>query len=77
MAACCNLAPVTSVYRWQGRIEEDAEVLLIVKTREGRLSELQAILDENHPHDVPELVALAPEHVSAPYLAWLEGEVAS
>ena len=35
VAACCNLVPVTSVYRWQGQVEEDGEVLLVVKTREG------------------------------------------
>jgi len=75
VAACCNLVPVVSVYRWRGELEEDGEVLLIVKTLEARLSELQAILDEHHPYDVPELVAWTPDHVSAPYLAWLAGEL--
>lgn len=74
LAACCNLTPVTSVYRWQGAVEEEEEVLCIVKTRRERLEALQDWLEEHHPYDVPELVALTPVHVAPPYLAWLLAE---
>ena len=72
LVACANLLTgVTSVYRWEGAVQEDAEVLLVLKTRAGRLDALEARLGALHPYDVPEFVALAPEHVAAPYLAWL------
>jgi periplasmic divalent cation tolerance protein len=72
LAACANLLPaVTSVYRWEGAVQEDAEVLLVVKTVRARLEALEAYLDEHHPYDVPECVALAPAAVSDAYLAWL------
>jgi len=75
VAACANLvAGVTSVYRWEGAVEEDAEVLLVIKTVAARLGELEALLDELHPYDVPECVALEPASVSAAYLAWMVGE---
>ena len=74
LAACVNLVPVTSVYRWEGVTQADEEVLLVVKTSAERVAELEAILADEHPYDVPELVALAPEHVEATYLAWLLSE---
>ncbi len=71
-AACVNLLPgVTSIYRWQGAVHEDAEVLLVAKTRAERLSQIEALLARLHPYEVPELVVLAPEHVERKYLAWL------
>jgi len=72
LVACANLVPgVTSVYRWEGAVQEDAEVLLVLKTRAGRLEALEARLGELHPYDVPEFVAIEPGHVGALYLAWL------
>jgi len=72
LAACANLVPgVVSIYRWQGEVEEDAEVLLVLKAPAARLEALERRLLELHPYDTPELVALAPEHVEARYLDWL------
>lgn len=77
LAACVNLVPgLESVYRWRGALESASEVLLVVKTAAARLAELERFLDEEHPYELPELVALAPEHVSAAYAGWLLGEVA-
>ena len=74
LAACANLVPgVTSVYRWEGELCEDAEVLLVVKAPAERLEALAARVDALHPYDVPELVALEPAAVEARYLAWLGG----
>lgn len=75
LAACCNLTEVRSVYRWQGAVEDEAEVLLVVKTAADRLPALEAHLEAHHPYDVPELVALRPDHVAPDYLAWLLGGV--
>ena len=77
LIACANLLPgVTSVYRWEGAVQEEPEVLLVLKTRAGRLPELEARLGDLHPYDVPELVALDPSHVAAPYFAWLQASTA-
>jgi periplasmic divalent cation tolerance protein len=72
LAACCNLLEgATSVYRWQGALAEEREVLLVIKTCAERLAELERALLARHPYAVPELVALAPEHVEPRYAAWL------
>jgi periplasmic divalent cation tolerance protein len=74
LAACVNIVPgVGSVYRWQGRIEESDEVLLLAKTTQARIGDLERALGELHPYDVPECVVLAPASVEAKYLAWLVG----
>jgi len=75
LAACANLLPgVRSIYRWQGRIEESDEILLVLKTTQARVDELERALLELHPYEVPECVVFAPFHVEAKYLAWLVGE---
>ena len=71
LAACVNTIPgLTSFYRWQGRVEIDSEVQLLIKTRKGRFEELAAWIEANHPYDVPEIVVLPAERVSDSYLAW-------
>lgn len=71
LAACVNAIPgLSSYYRWQGKLEVDSEIQLLIKTRRGRFDELAAWIQANHPYDVPELVALPAERVSESYLAW-------
>jgi periplasmic divalent cation tolerance protein len=75
LAACVNLVPgVTSIYRWQGALHEDAEHLLIVKTQANRLAALAERLAVLHPYALPELVALTPSGGSERYLAWVCAE---
>lgn len=77
LAACANLLPgVTSIYRWEGGVQRDDEVLLVVKTTRDRLREFEAFLVAEHPYDVPECIALAPVHVAGPYLGWLRAATA-
>jgi periplasmic divalent cation tolerance protein len=77
VAACANLVPgVTSIFRWEGALQEAAEVLLVVKTRADRLEDLGRLVAELHPYEVPELVALRPDAVAPSYLAWLLSESA-
>lgn len=72
LAACVNLIPaVESIYRWQGKVETSSEVLAIFKTTSAAWSEFEARLKALHPYDVPEIVAVEAEHVSAGYAAWV------
>ena len=76
LAACVNIVPnVTSIYRWQGAIEESAEWLLIIKTAAGLLENLKEELARIHPYEVPELVAVTIVDGAASYLNWLTGEL--
>jgi len=72
LAACVNRVPgVASVYRWQGAIEEAAEVLLVIKTAEEKLPALEAALREVHSYEVPEFLVLEVSSGSRAYLDWL------
>jgi len=73
LAACANMVPgVCTVYRWEGAVQEDDEVLLVFKTSDQRLLAFEERLMELHPYDVPACVALPPDRVAEPYLAWLQ-----
>ena len=75
LAACVNVIPgLTSFYRWQGKVEIDSEVQLLIKTRKGLFEEVAAWIEANHPYEVPEIVALRAEQVSDGYLAWALGQ---
>lgn len=72
LAACVNLVPgLTSVYRWQGEVVEDKEVLLIVKTTTFAFPKLKERVLSLHPYTVPEIIALPIAEGHGPYLAWL------
>jgi periplasmic divalent cation tolerance protein len=72
LAACVNrVAGVRSTYRWQERIEDEPEVLLIIKTVRSRYPDLEMRLRSLHPYDVPEIIALPILTGSEPYLSWL------
>jgi periplasmic divalent cation tolerance protein len=75
LAACVNVVPgVTSIYRWEGALQEDAELLLIVKTSEDRLAALAERLAVLHPYALPELVVVALSGGSERYLEWVRAE---
>jgi periplasmic divalent cation tolerance protein len=74
-AACVNIIPkVESHYRWQGKIESDDELLLIVKTRITLLDEIITLVKENHPYTIPEIIAMPIVGGNADYLQWIEKE---
>lgn len=78
VAACVNvLSPVRSVYRWAGKIEEAAEVPLLIKTRRSCFEALEQAIRVGHPYEVPEIIALPIERGFAPYLAWIAEETTS
>ena len=70
------LGPCRSVYRWQGAIEDDAEVPLLIKTTRARYAELERALVALHPAEVPEILALPVAAGLPDYLAWAAAETA-
>lgn len=73
LAACVNLLPaVTSIYRWQGNIQKDAECLLIIKTRRDRFASLCGTMRELHPYELPEIIAVPLIDGLPAYLSWLD-----
>jgi periplasmic divalent cation tolerance protein len=75
-AACVNLIPtVESIYRWKGAVETSQEVLAIFKTTPQNYPNLETRLKELHPYEVPEILALEPTQVSAPYARWVNEEL--
>ncbi|HEX2146541.1 MAG TPA: divalent-cation tolerance protein CutA [Pseudorhizobium sp.] len=78
LATCVNRLPgVTSTYFWDGRLQEDAEILLIIKTTTARQAELAARLKALHPYELPELVVLPVTGGNEPYLQWVRSGVQS
>jgi periplasmic divalent cation tolerance protein len=76
LAACVNIvAGVRSLYHWQGRIEDEGELLLIVKTTAGAIEALKAAIGEVHPYEVPEMVVLPIDDGSQKYLDWISENV--
>lgn len=75
-AACVQIVgPVTSVYRWEGELEEDEEWQCWIKTRSDLLPALMAVVQAAHPYQVPEILALPVLDGHAPYFAWLDEQV--
>lgn len=73
LAACVNIIRnVRSIYRWQGKIEDDTEVLMVVKTRKQHCSSLTDTVKELHSYDVPEVIAIPIIEGSGDYLKWLQ-----
>lgn len=72
LAACVNRVPgIASTYCWQGKIHDDNEVLLLIKTTRERFDALRTRLVELHPYELPELIALDLADGHAPYLDWM------
>uniref|UniRef100_A0A183CMS5 Protein CutA n=1 Tax=Globodera pallida TaxID=36090 RepID=A0A183CMS5_GLOPA len=76
LAACVNIVPqLTSIYEWKGKVQEDAESMLIIKTGQERLEQLRELVMKLHPYEVPEFVALPVEYGSEPYLRWVSDQI--
>jgi periplasmic divalent cation tolerance protein len=72
LAACVNVIPgVRSIYSWKGGIQDDAEVLIVIKARASRFGALADRIAALHPYEVPEIVALDVPACHEPYLAWV------
>jgi periplasmic divalent cation tolerance protein len=76
LAACVNIVPqITSIYRWQEKVEETREWLLIVKTTAAAFGQVRQAIAELHSYEVPECICLTIEDGSPDYLQWITESV--
>jgi periplasmic divalent cation tolerance protein len=76
LAACVNIgAPMTSVYRWKGAVEQDREQPLVIKTTGDKLAALETRLRALHPYELPEFLVLSASGGSTAYLDWVRESV--
>ncbi|THF65129.1 divalent-cation tolerance protein CutA [Pseudothauera rhizosphaerae] len=75
LAACVNILPeCQSIYRWQGAVEEAAEVPVLIKTTSAHYAAVEAAIRLAHPYELPEIVAVPVERGLPGYLAWVAAE---
>ena len=72
LGACAQIVRIRSVYVWDGATNDDAEHLLLVKTRSALYAELEGFIREHHPYDVPEIVQVPITAGFGPYLGWID-----
>ena len=76
LAACVNILPgVQSVYRWQGAVESESEVLMLIKTKASLIPQVQSAITSLHSYEVPEFLVLPISGGSDSYMAWLEASL--
>ena len=75
LVACVNLFPITSIFRWQGSIDEAEEVAIIAKTKTGKVKDIEKRLKELHSYDVPCVVSVKMDEGSKDYLDWIRESV--
>jgi periplasmic divalent cation tolerance protein len=76
LAACVNiLGPISSVYRWEGKVENSEEFLLLIKSTEAQFIPIQDAIRELHSNQVPELISFNIECGLEPYLDWIAASV--
>jgi periplasmic divalent cation tolerance protein len=75
LAACANICPeIESVYRWKGKLENEPEVPLVVKTREEFFGQVQVEVRKIHPYETPSIIGVPVVQVNADYLEWIYAE---
>ncbi|KAM0724515.1 Protein CutA-like protein [Formica fusca] len=78
LAACVNIIPqLTSIYEWEGKIQEDSELLLMIKTRTEKVDALTKYVKDNHPYTVCEVISLPIQNGNGDYLKWISEVVPS
>lgn len=78
LAACVNIIPgIQSVYQWQGKIETDNELLLVMKTNQQTLKALELFIQQQHPYDTPEFICINIESGAQAYFDWITSSLKS
>jgi len=77
LVACANVLPrVRSIFRWEGKVTEEQESLMVLKTQSSRFKELATTIKGVHSYSVPEIIAIPVVQGSAEYLSWIRDETA-
>lgn len=71
LAACVQITPIHSTYRWRNKVEKSAEWLLAAKTQSACVKALMAFIRNHHPYELPEIIALSASRVSPRYRQWV------
>lgn len=77
LAACAHIEPITAIYRWQGALQQDAELRISFKTTAARWPQLRDGLRAAHPYELPQILALRAAEALPAYAAWVAQEAAS
>jgi periplasmic divalent cation tolerance protein len=76
LIACSNIiSQVTSLYHWEGKICEDSEYLMVLKSRSDLFEEIKDTISELHPYTIPEIISVDIKDGSKSYLDWLQSEL--
>jgi periplasmic divalent cation tolerance protein len=76
LAACVSILPgARSIYEWQGKVEKESELILLIKSRDDRLPQLKERLLEIHPYELPEIIAVPIEGGLQTYLSWIDTQL--
>lgn len=74
LAACAQIEPIESIYRWNGTVQHDSEVRVLFKTAATRYAEVEAAIRRRHPYALPAIHAIATSAADAAYAAWVDQE---
>lgn len=75
LIACANILPAhQSVYRWEGKLQQQSEHLMIIKTRKALAQKVETEITAMHPYDCPCILQLTPTHVNEPLMQWVQEE---
>lgn len=76
LCACVNIIPgIESVYRWKGKVETDKEHLLIIKSTKEAYPYIEKHIQDNHPYELPEIIAVSLENGLPGYLSWIDENI--
>jgi len=76
LAACVNILPeVVSIYQWKGERQQGTEHILLIKTEKSRYTELQNLITESHPYELPEVIAVPISEALPEYLSWIKSAI--
>ena len=74
VAACVQISPITSIYRWKGKVERENELRLTIKTTDELYPRVESLIKENHSYEVPQIVKVPISGGLPEYLEWISGE---
>lgn len=75
LVGCVNIIPSLSLYKWEGKIVEDNESIILCKTKDSAVNDVINLIRENHPYSLPAIITLATENVNDEYNAWINAVV--